>query len=67
MKTVNIKYAAYAIMGSIILESKFFVTEAAKNNWCNKIGRKYNGQATVEVYRYDASCMTEALLETWNA
>lgn len=63
MKTENIKFSAFAILNNEIVAHKHFVTEEAKNNWCNKQYRVHGEDVVVEVYRP----FTNIRLEVWGA
>lgn len=63
MKFENIKYSAFATIDGKNFECRFFVTEGAKNNWCNKQYRRMGEEATVKVYDFK----TDKLIETWHA
>lgn len=63
MKFENIKYSAFATTDGRNFEARFFVTEKAKNNWCNKQYRKQGEGVTVKVYDFK----TDKLVETWHA
>lgn len=63
MWTKNIKYSAYAIVNGECIAQRFFCSEQAKDNWCNKQGRKYGEDVTVEVRNFQ----TDAVIEHWHA
>lgn len=63
MKYSNAKYFAQAFLDGEIVAVRVFVTEQAKNNWCNKQYNVFGEDVTVEVRNYK----TFALLETWHA
>lgn len=63
MKASNIKYSAFAKINNEILAHRFFVTEQAKNNWCNKQYRVFGEDVEVEVYDFN----TDARIERWHA
>ena len=63
MKTSNIKYSTFAKINNEICAHRFFVTEEAKNKWCNKQYRVFGEDVEVEVYDFK----TDLLLERWHA
>ena len=63
MKCNNIQYSACAVVNGEIVAHKFFVTEQAKNNWCNRQYKKVGEAVIVEVYNFE----TGNLIETWSA
>lgn len=63
MKLDNVKYSAFAILNNDIVAHRYFVTEAAKNNWCNKQYRLHGENVIVEVWE----AFTDKLLERWGA
>ena len=63
MYSKNVKYSAFAMIENKVVGHKFFVTENAKNNWCNKQYRVHGEDVTVEVYDFN----THKRLEIWHA
>lgn len=62
MKVINMKYSAFAMLNNEIKAHRFFCSEDAKDNWCNKQYNRFGEEVTVEVYD-----MSMNLIETWHA